>query len=83
MSRMVRKQIYLQPEQDALLKQGADELGISAADLIRRCLNDMRRHGGKPLVDWRAWRDELGFLQARAVSHKAKSQSRTRTREGL
>ena len=39
MNRMVRKQIYLDPEQAARLKRRAKELGVSEADLIRRCID--------------------------------------------
>lgn len=36
MSRMIRKQIYIEPRQDACLKRRAQELGVSEAELIRR-----------------------------------------------
>ena len=36
MTRMVRKQIYIEAEQEQLLKQRARELGVSEAELIRR-----------------------------------------------
>ena len=35
MLRMVRKQIYIRPEQDAALKRRANELGITESELIR------------------------------------------------
>jgi hypothetical protein len=35
MSRMVRKQIYIEPEQEKLLKQRVRELGVSEAELKR------------------------------------------------
>ena len=38
MSRMVRKQIYIEEEQDAVLKEVAEEYGISQAELIRQAL---------------------------------------------
>jgi hypothetical protein len=41
MSRMVRKQVYIEPEQAELLKQRANELGMSEADLIRRCIDQL------------------------------------------
>ena len=36
MSRMIRKQVYIEPEQEELLKRRAKELGISEAALIRQ-----------------------------------------------
>ncbi len=38
MSRMVRKQIYIEEEQDAVLREVAEEYGISQAELIRQAL---------------------------------------------
>lgn len=40
MTRMVRKQIYVRPEQDAVLKQRAEGLGISEAELIREYIDE-------------------------------------------
>lgn len=36
MTRMVRKQVYIEPRHDALLKRRARELGVTEAELIRR-----------------------------------------------
>ena len=36
MARMVRKQIYIQPEQDERLKRLSGRLGVSESDLIRK-----------------------------------------------
>ena len=36
MSRMIRKNIYLEPDQARLLRQRAKALGVSEAELIRR-----------------------------------------------
>ena len=36
MARMIRKQIYIQPEQDARLKRLSGRLGVSESDLIRK-----------------------------------------------
>jgi hypothetical protein len=36
---MVRKQVYLEERQDALLKERARQLGVTEAELIRRALD--------------------------------------------
>jgi hypothetical protein len=36
---MIRKQLYIDPHQDALLKRKARELGLSEAELVRRALD--------------------------------------------
>ena len=83
MSRMIRKQIYLHAEQEALLKQCAEALGISEAEMIRRCLDDVQHHAARQPADRRAWEDELVFLHTRAERLEAHSQPRTWTREDL
>ena len=83
MTRMIRKQIYIDPEQDALLKQRAQQLGVSEAELIRRCLDDIERQAIAISVDQRAWKEELAFMQARAQSVPSRQGHRTWTREEL
>jgi hypothetical protein len=83
MSRMIRKQIYLEPAQDALLKQRARELGMSAAALIRRCLDTVGPQAVPLPLDRRAWDDELAFLQHRAQTVPGRAERRDWTREDL
>jgi hypothetical protein len=83
MSRMIRKQIYLEAAQDALLKQRAQELGVSEAALIRRCLESLEQ----PVLplERHAWKDERAFLQRRlqTVPSQGGLRKRTWTREEL
>lgn len=82
MARMVRKQVYIEPEQDRLLKRRAKELGVTESDLIRRGIDQVdRAHAGLPL-DRAAWEEELTFIRERA---RIQELSRTRgwTREEL
>ena len=37
---MIRKQLYIDPSQDAALKRKARELGVSEAELVRRALDN-------------------------------------------
>jgi len=80
---MIRKQIYIDPEKDALLKQRARELGVSEAELIRRCLHDIERQAAAISVDQRAWEEELAFMRARAQTVPSRQGHRTWTREAL
>lgn len=80
---MIRKQIYLEPSQDAALKQRAQELDVSEAELIRRCL-DMVSQQGVPLAwDPHAWADEVAFLQHRTQTVPSRTEGRGWTREEL
>ena len=66
MARMVRKQIYIEPKQDAQLKRRASELGVTESDLIRPGIDQVdRAYTGLPL-DRAAWEEELTFIRERA-----------------
>ena len=83
MSRMIRKQIYLEPSQEHLLKQRANELGVSEAELIRRCLATMGPQTVPLPLEPQAWADELAFLQRRAETVPSRTAHRAWTREAL
>lgn len=65
MGRMIRKQIYIKPEQDETLKRKADELGISEAELIRECID---AGTSQPLASERrkAWQELLASMDERS-----------------
>ncbi len=66
MSRMVRKQVYLEPDQDRLLKQQSKKLGVTESDLIRGAITQFRRQPAALPLDRQAWKDELRFIKRRA-----------------
>jgi len=80
---MVRKQVYIEPEQEKRLKQRARELGVSEAELIRRGIDQVTRVPAALPLDRRAWQDELAFIRKRARLRKALGSRRTWTREEL
>ena len=69
MAGMVRKQIYIRPDQDRRLKQIAKSLGVSEAELIRQSLDQAvaRRATAQqpPPADRSAWEEELAFIRRR------------------
>jgi len=83
MSRMVRKQIYIEPKQEKLLKQRARELGVSEAELIRQGIDQVSHVLAALPLDREAWQDELAFIRKRARSQKALGGQRSWTREEL
>lgn len=62
MQRMIRKQIYIDASQDRLLKQRADELGVTESDLIRRSIDQFTRLGAHPPTDPAAADRIIGLL---------------------
>jgi hypothetical protein len=56
MSKMVRKQIYIQKNHEERLKKVAEARGVSEAEIIRRALeNELRRAGYRLAYDDAAW----------------------------
>ena len=82
MARMVRKQVYIAPEHDALLKRRAQELSVTESDLIRWGIEQLARARPTAYLDEQAWQDELARIEERgrlpAVAGK-----RTWTRDEL
>ncbi len=56
MKQMVRKQIYIQKNQEERLKRVAEARGVSEAEIIRRALeNELKRAGYRLAYDSDAW----------------------------
>lgn len=51
-ARLIRKQVYIEPRQERLLKRRAKELGVSEADLIREGI-DLLGRSGRPTAHQR------------------------------
>ena len=60
MDHMIRKQIYIQRRQQALLKRAAKQRGVSEAEIIRRALDRELAAKAFPV----ARRDQDAFAQA-------------------
>lgn len=63
MSRMVRKQIYIEPRQEQLLKRRAEELRVAEAELIRRGIDQIARAplALRPELD--LWEEEKAYIK--------------------
>lgn len=64
MGRMIRKQIYLHPRQDKILKEMARARGVSEAELIREAIEYRLTIGREPRRDEGAWETERLFIKA-------------------
>ncbi len=82
MARMIRKQVYIEPEQEATLKRRARALGVTESDLIRRGIGETPSPPAVAPLDRKAWEEELHFIRERA---RIQALGRTRgwTREEL
>lgn len=66
MGRMVRKQVYIEPEQDELLKRLSKELGVSEAELVRRSIDSLVEPG-EETARRQALRELIAFMRERAT----------------
>lgn len=65
MSTKIRKQIYIEPEQEEFLKQMARDTGLSEAELIRQAIDNQAQIRRDPQPDVEAWNNILTFIQKR------------------
>ena len=66
MTQMVRKEIYITPQDDELLKRRAEQLGVSEADLIRQAVEQIARQAAKREEAIKAWEETIAFARERA-----------------
>lgn len=81
MAKMIRKQVYIEAEQEELLKRRSRELGITESELIRLGIDQLAR----PRVsffDPKSWEEALEFMKARAKIEVPQT-GRTWTRDEL
>ena len=62
MAKMVRKQVYIEPRQEALLKQLVRETGTTEAELIRQAIDRQMKVVRFPKQNLRAWQEERAFI---------------------
>ena len=82
MARKLRKQIYLDPQQEAALKRQAAETGTSEAEIIRQAIDSQTRILWHPVSALKAWEREHEFIQSLIAQGPAAGR-RTWRREDL
>jgi hypothetical protein len=63
METKIRKQIYLDPQQNELLKQTSQRLGVSEAEIIRQAIVAQTWRLRATRKNQAAWKKERQFLQ--------------------
>lgn len=80
---MIRKQIYLEHQQERRLKQLAKKLGQSEAELIRQAIDQgLAANATLPVQDLEAWEQEKAFI-CTLMAQKPSRRRRRWTREDL
>lgn len=73
---MIRKQVYIEPEQDAILKRLAQMLGLSEAEIIRRGIDQQTAAVPTGSRDLTAWQREKSFIAKRMAEGPVSSRRR-------
>lgn len=82
MARMIRKQFYIESQQEALLKRLVQETGMTEAELVRQAIDRQMRFFASSRRDLRAWQEEAAFI-ARLIEQGPVSGKRIWRREEL
>lgn len=78
----IRKQLYIEPAQQAKLRRLAEATGQSEAEIVRRALDQYETGVSTRMPDRSAWQAILSFIAARSALALVESK-RTWTREEL
>ncbi|MFH1436657.1 MAG: CopG family transcriptional regulator [Pseudomonadota bacterium] len=76
MSRMIRKQVYVEATQDSRLKKMARDLGVSEAELIRLGITCYLERPADLPRDHTVWQKEKAFIQQWMKKGKVKGTRR-------
>ena len=68
MAQMIRKQVYIEPRQDAVLKRLARTLGLSEAEIIRQAIDRQTSNVPTNVRDLEAWEREKAFIAERMAA---------------
>jgi len=79
---MIRKQVYLEPRQDAQVKQLAAERKTTEADVIREAIDTLLAEVTRQRRAQQAWDEALAFMEARNAQGPVPG-GRTWTRDEL
>jgi predicted DNA-binding protein len=82
MTTKVRKQVYIEPRQDELLKHWAEETGKSEAEIVREALDRWMASEARRREAEAAWEEVVDFAEERAAEGAIPG-GRTWTREEL
>ena len=64
MTRKIRKQIYILPDQDRQLKRLSETRGLSEAEIIRQAIDAQVSRYAPIFRDLSAWERELAFIES-------------------
>jgi hypothetical protein len=82
MAKMIRKQVYIEPRQERVLKERAKKYRVTEAELIRQGIDRGLEHTATRAPDLEAWKAVERFI-ARRRKGRVRQVRRTWRREDL
>ena len=84
MSEMIRKQVYIAPRHEMLLKERAREYGVTEAELIRQALDRGLSPEAPTTVDLEGWKAMRRYIERHRRPPATKAATKRRwTRDSL
>ena len=83
MSEMIRKQVYIAPRHELLLKERAREYGVTEAELIRQALDRGLSPEAPATTDVEAWKAMRKYIERHRRPLTTKTAKRRWTRDSL
>jgi hypothetical protein len=83
MAGMVRKQVYIAPRHERLLKERAREYGVTEAELIRQALDRGLAPETRTTTDPEAWKAMRRYIERHRRPLSTKARPRRWTRDSL
>ena len=83
MSKSIRKQFYITLEQEARLKQKAEKMGITQAELVREALDSHTYTVDYNKRNIEKWQEELEFIKNEMLQKEGSRKKQTWKREDL
>lgn len=80
---MIRKQVYIAPRHEMLLKERAREYGVTEAELIRQALDRSLGHEAATTTDPEAWKAIRKYIERHRRPLTTKAAKRRWTRDSL
>ena len=81
-TRMIRKQVYIEPRHEEILKQTAERWKLSEAELVRYAIDQLEKDQPPGPVRQRAWEKLKAFAEERALMQVPPT-GRTWTRDDI
>jgi Arc/MetJ-type ribon-helix-helix transcriptional regulator len=83
MSQLVRKQVYIEPRHETILKRATAETGLSEAEIIRQAIDLWQEQVAERQRARQLWSKERAFIESWVAQGAVSGEGRTWARDEL